>query len=361
MARLSLASGLAGLGVALAASCGSDSAEDTGFSAGNDAAADVFLGSDAMIWPDADPSPDAGPGPSPGFDAGEAGSPAPTCSGKTGDKGSGISLSIQSGGRTRTSLLHVPDKYDPGKAAMLVLNFHGFMSAGWQQALLTRMSQESDQRGFIVAYPEGVAASWNAGACCGTAWTDSVDDVKFVRELLDEIEGKWCIDKKRIYATGMSNGGFFSHRLACEASDRIAAVAPVAGVLGVDPAKCSPYRPVPILDFHGTSDGMVPYNGGTPLVPQLGLGLVFRSVPETMEFWHKKNGCSTFEQQFYASGDATCVSWPDCKGGVGTAHCKIDGGGHTWPGGIAIPAGKTSTDISATTTMLDFFEAHPMP
>lgn len=357
---LGLGLGLAGAGAA--AACGSDSAADTGFDKGNDASADVFLGSDAAIYPDVDPTPDAGPGPSPGFDAGDGGvSPAPTCSGKTGAKGSGISLSLESNGRKRTSLLHVPDKYDATQGTLLVLNFHGFTSAGWQQALLSRMSQESDERGFIVAYPEGVAVSWNAGACCGTAWTDAVDDVKFVRDLLDLIEKDWCIDKKRIFATGMSNGGFFSHRLACELSDRIAAVAPVAGVLGIEPNQCNPTRPVPILDFHGTSDPMVPYDGGTPLIPQLGVGLVFRSVPDTMKFWQSKNGCSAFEKQFYQNGDATCVSWPDCKGGVGTAHCRIEGGGHTWPGGLPIPAGKTSNDIGATATMLDFFEAHPMP
>lgn len=340
-----------------------DDAEETGFSGGNDASVDVFIGSDAPIWPDADPNPDAGPGPSPGFDAGPDGPPPSlvTCSGKTGKKGSGITLSLESGGRTRTSLLHVPDKYDPAKGTMLVLDFHGFTSAGWQEALLTRMSTESDKRGFIVAYPEGVAASWNAGDCCGTAWSDSVDDVKFVRDLLDRIEADWCIDPKRVFATGMSNGGFLSHRLACEVYDRLAAVAPVAGVLGIDPAKCHPTRAVPILHFHGTSDPMVPYDGGTPLWPQLGLGLNFRSVAKTLDHWRTVNGCSTFKSTFFTNGDATCVEWPDCKDGAQTSLCTIDGGGHTWPGGIPIPAGKTSTDISATTTMLDFFEAHPMP
>lgn len=340
-----------------------DDAEETGFNAGNDASVDVLVGSDAHIWPDADPDPDAGPGPSPGFDAGPDGPPpsAVTCSNKTGKKGAGISLSLESGGRTRSSLLHVPDQYDPTKGTMLVLDFHGFTSAGWQEALLTRMSQESDKRGFIVAYPEGVAASWNAGDCCGTAWSDSVDDVKFVRDLLDRIEADWCIDPKRVFATGMSNGGFLSHRLGCEVYDRIAAVAPVAGVLGIDPGKCESGRAVPILAFHGTSDPMVPYDGGTPLWPQLGLGLNFLSVPKTMDHWRVRNGCSTFQKTFFTNGDATCVEWPDCEGGAQTSLCTIDGGGHTWPGGIPIPAGKTSKDISATTTMLDFFEAHPMP
>jgi len=346
----------------IAPGCGSDeSADRPGFNGGNDASVDVFLGSDAFYWPDSDPTPDAGPGPSPGFDAGDAAPTAVTCSGKTGEKGTGISISLESSGQTRTSLLHVPDKYDPTQGSMLVLNFHGFLSAGWQQALLTRMSTESDNRGFIVAYPEGVAASWNAGDCCGTAWSDSVNDVKFVRDLLDRIEADYCIDEKRIFATGMSNGGFFSHRLACEMSDRIAAVAPVAGVMGVDPVQCNPGRPVPILDFHGTADPMVPYDGGTPLIQQLGVGLVFRSVADTMDRWRQINGCSTFEKQYFKNGDATCVEWPDCTGGAQTSLCSIDQGGHTWPGGIPIPAGKTSADISATATMIDFFEAHPMP
>ena len=349
-------------GLGLAVSCGSSDEASPGFSGGKDGGADVLAASDAgtdvVLWPDADPNPDAGPGPSPGFDAGHAAPPPVTCSGKTGEKGSST-LSVKSGGLTRTAILHVPEKYDPDKGTLLVLNFHGFSSAGWQQALLTRMSQASDERGFIVAYPEGIATSWNAGDCCGTAWTDSVDDVGFVRALLDEIESRYCIDEKRVFATGMSNGGFFSHRLACEVSDRIAAVAPVAGVLGID--LCSPKRPVPILDFHGTSDPLVPYGGGTPLIPQLGVGLVFTSVADTMESWRQKNGCSAFSDTIYQKGDATCVEWKDCDQGAATVLCTIDGGGHTWPGGVPIPAGKTSTDISATTTMLDFFEAHPMP
>jgi polyhydroxybutyrate depolymerase len=188
-----------------------------------------------------------------------------------------------------------------------------------------------------------------------------VDDVAFVRDLLDEIEARYCIDPKRVYATGMSNGGFLSHRLACEVSDRIAAVAPVAGVLGIPPESCNPGRPVPVLHFHGTADPMVPYTGGTPLIPQLGVGIVFRSVANTMSHWRSKNACSGFEKTFYANGDATCVEWPDCAMGAQTALCTIDGGGHTWPGGVPIPAGKTSTDIDATATMLEFFAAHPLP
>jgi polyhydroxybutyrate depolymerase len=345
--------------LALALSCGSDE-QPVGYTSHGDASlADVGLG--GFSWPDADPSPDAPAGPKPSFDGGAPDAASSVaCSDKSGAKGS-LTLSVQSGGRNRTSLLHVPEQYDPGAGAMLVLNFHGFTSAGWQQALLTRMSQHSDQRGFIVAYPEGVAASWNAGDCCGTAWSDSVDDVQFVRDLLDRIADDHCIDPKRIFATGMSNGGFLSHRLACEASDRIAAVAPVAGVLGIPRDSCNPDRAVPVLHFHGTADAMVPYAGGTPLVPQLGLGIVFLSVADTLDHWRSRNACSAFDETIYQHGDATCVAWPDCAKGAQTALCTIDGGGHTWPGGVPIPAGKTSSDIDATAAMLDFFEAHPLP
>jgi polyhydroxybutyrate depolymerase len=350
------------LGLLLLARCGSDG-DDPGFTSSADASADVWIPPDASLdafaWPDADPDPEAGPGPSPGFDAGADAAAAPvTCNGKLGKKGS-PALSVQSGGRTRSAILHVPPNYDPTSGAMLVLNFHGFSSAGWQQSLLSRMSAESDKRGFIVAYPEGVATSWNAGDCCGTAWTDSVDDVAFTRTLLDAIEAEYCIDKKRIFATGMSNGGFFSHRLGCELSDRIAAIAPVAGVMGID--NCAPKRNVPVLHFHGTADPVVPYAGGTPILQQLGFGLVFSSVSSSMEFWRKFNGCSVFEKVIYQAGDATCVEWPDCDNGAATLLCSIDGGGHTWPGGLPIPAGKTSSDLGATATMLDFFQAHPLP
>lgn len=362
VATIAIGLGASSVAATLAAGCGS-SEEPVGFRSHGDASLEVGNGDatwDSLSWPDSDPNADATPGPTPGFDAAVDSGSAVNCTGKTGGEGS-LSLTVQSGGRTRTSLLHVPEKYDPTLGTMLVLNFHGFTSAGWQQALLTRMSQHSDQRGFIVAYPEGVAASWNAGDCCGTAWTDSVDDVKFVRDLLDRIEDEYCIDPRRIYATGMSNGGFLSHRLACEVSDRIAAVAPVAGVLGIAPEKCAPTRPVPVLHFHGTADPLVPYQGGTPLIPQLGAGIVFRSVADTLAYWRSHDGCSAFDKTFYQQGDTTCVEWPDCAQGAQAAVCTIEGGGHTWPGGVPIPAGKTSTDIDATATMLDFFAAHPMP
>jgi polyhydroxybutyrate depolymerase len=287
--------------------------------------------------------------------------PAFTCSGKRAEQGN-KTLSLRSGGNNRRSLIHVPPSYDPSKGTTLVLNFHGVTSTPERQAEQTRMNEESDARGFLVAYPAGVLNSWNGGQCCGTAWFNSVDDVQFVADLITKIEEEYCIDPRRIFAAGLSNGGFMTYRLACELSDRIAAVAVVAGSLGVEPATCTPSRAMPVLHFHGTADPVVPYNGGLPLLHwQVGGTLDFRSVDETLSFWRTLEGCSDASQVVYQQGDSTCVKWPGCDYGSEVGLCTIDGGGHTWPGGATPPIlGHTTHDLSANDMMLDFFEAHPM-
>jgi len=245
------------------------------------------------------------------------------------------------------------------------------------------MSDTSDQRGFIVAYPQGlrigVGVSWNAGSCCG----NTSDDVGFVRDLVAQLESDYCIDPKRIFATGLSNGAMLSYRLACEASDVFAAVAPVAGAVVVQP--CSPSRPVPILAFHGTGDTIVPFNGGTDGLYHV---LDFPPVSYSIDLWRSLDGCpnspapdgsstapmpndstadggpdpSLFMGSTLASqkGDSACHVWSGCKDDSAVELCTIVNGGHAWPGGSAL-VGKTSRDIDATSTIIDFFEKHPMP
>src|SRR5690606_33297288 len=140
-------------------------------------------------------------------------------------------------------------------------------------------------------------------------------------------------------------------------SDRIAAIAPVAGVLGVD--ECQPARPVPVWHFHGNADLVVPYVGGAPGAP-LGDGLVFRSVADTLETWRVVNGCEAEPTVTRDEGDVVCVEWQGC--GAPTRLCTVELGGHTWPGGLPLPAfGYTTYDLDATAEMLDFFAANPMP
>lgn len=343
--------------------CGSSSSADVGYAeiSSSDGGGEYDFDGDGGFWPDSDPEPNAPSAGAPSFGENDTPPAQPfTCTGKTGKTGD-RTIRLKSGGLSRSALLHVPAKYDPEEGTPLVLNFHGFTSADWQQRILSRMDATSEARGFIVAYPAGIAASWNAGQCCGTAWVDAVDDVRFVKDLIAEISDEYCIDPKRIYATGMSNGGFLAHRLGCELADTFAAIAPVAGVLGVTPGDCRPTRPVPVLQFHGTSDNIVPYGGGNPMV-NLGIPgtLDFRSVEETIRTWRNLNGCIGEPVIIYDKGDAVCEQWANCQGGSEVTLCTIDRGGHTWPGGVPLPGG-TSKDISATETMAEFFAAHWLP
>ena len=257
---------------------------------------------------------------------------------------------IQSSGLTREARVVIPRSYDPTVPTPVVLNFHGFTSNADQEVLLADMNALAEAEGFIVAYPQGtgIPPSWNAGACCGTAAADGVDDVQLTRDLLDELERQLCVDGERIFSTGMSNGGFLSHRLGCELSDRIAGIAPVAGVLGVD--ECAPGRPVPVIHFHGTSDLLVPYDGND--------SLGFPSVAETIETWGAINGCSEDSEVVYERGDSRCERLLGCPADAPVTLCTVEGGGHTWPGGLPIPVlGKTTDDLDASAMLWDTLSA----
>jgi len=256
------------------------------------------------------------------------------------------------GSTSRTAKVHVPASYDPTHATPVVINMHGLWSNPGEQASRTHMLAKSDSAGFIAIHPAGTGDSWNAGACCNPAANDDVDDVAFIDALLDKAAAELCVDEDRVYATGFSNGGFMSHRLACELTDRFAAIASVSGVMGI--GTCSPSRPIPVLQIHGTSDGVVPWNGG-------GWGTNYKSVESTIDGWTQRNGCSGTAQTMYDQGDATCVKHGGCTAGADVELCTIDGGGHQWPGGESSGAfnGKVSTDLDATDTLWTFFAAHP--
>jgi polyhydroxybutyrate depolymerase len=269
-------------------------------------------------------------------------------------------LNLTSGGYARDSLLHVPPSYDASKGEMLVVNYHGFTSNAAEQVLLTGMNPVADDRGFIVAYPDGLGSGWNAGACCTELQPPNVDDVQFTRDLLSLIESEYCIDPSRVFATGFSNGGFMSHLLGCEMADTFAAIAPVSGVLGIPDAQCTPSRPVPVLHMHGTADPVVPYDGGPAL--KLLPPIQFASVEATIDFWRGADSCLGPGTVFYQQGDATCTRYDDCLGGADVELCALAGDGHQWPDStIVVPGlGNESTSIDATSTIADFFLAHPM-
>lgn len=255
-------------------------------------------------------------------------------------------ITFEYDGVTRSVLLAGPDAL-PSAPLPLVVNFHGYSDSPEQQEDFTGMSEDAVQRGFVVAYPRGtgIVKGWNAGACCGSAVANNVDDVGFAEALVDEIAAVSCIDTEKVFATGYSNGGFLSHRLACESSV-FAGIAPVAGVVGVDP--CTPERSIPVLHMHGTSDVTVPFNGN--------FALGFSSVADSTQGWVERLSCSDAEPSvFFEQGDASCVRWAGCDAPLGL--CTIDGGGHTWPGGeTPLIRGKTSTDLQANAVMLEFLD-----
>lgn len=228
-----------------------------------------------------------------------------------------------------------------------------------------QMDPIADREGFITVYPNGTGrvTTWNAGTCCGASVTDTIDDVGFVRAVLDDIATALCVDRRRVFAAGMSNGAMLTHRLGCELSDRIAAIAPVAGTDMT--TVCSPTRPVAVFEVHGTMDGHVPWAGGTGCGPSQAS---FTSVPETLARWQARDHCTGTATQYFSQGNGRCVTNGQCAHGSAVVLCTIDGGGHSWPGGVAHPErlpcpanGPQSSTFIASEAIWQFFAAHPMP
>jgi polyhydroxybutyrate depolymerase len=295
-------------------------------------------------------TPDSGPGVVPGTDAGAA-IPSGACDAAASFALGETTYDLVVGELDRQYIVHVPPGYTPGPTPV-VLAFNGRTSSPESLMEQTDLSAKSDEAGFVLVYPRGsYDGSWNADGCCGEPNQRDVDDVGFVRALLDDLESHVCVDRARVFATGLSNGGFMSHRLACELSDRIAAVAPVAGVNLVE--ECTPARAVSIIHFHGTLDFLVPY-GGNPI-------LSFPSVDDSTQGWIERGGCAPDGETVFEMGDSTCVAYSGCRDGAVIELCTVQNGGHTWPGGNVTPAGGITTrDLIANDAMWDFFLAHPM-
>jgi polyhydroxybutyrate depolymerase len=232
------------------------------------------------------------------------------------------------------------------------------------------LDAKADQAGFVAVFPDGTgrvdhARTWNAGDCCGHARHHRVDDVGFIRKLLDRLEEELPVDRARIHATGMSNGGMMAYRLAAEAADRIASVSSVCGPLALE--SISPSRPISVLHFHGTSDLFTPYHGGkgTRSVSQ---GHSFRSVERTISLWVKANGCEPrFEANQISDGleDRLPVirhTYRGCENGAEVMLCIIENGGHTWPGRTPPLEilGSSTLKVSANDMMWKFFRRHPL-
>jgi polyhydroxybutyrate depolymerase len=269
-----------------------------------------------------------------------------------------VTLTMQHGGIQRDFIVHLPTSYATGQHLPMVLNFHGYTSNASQQELYTKMDNTADANNFIVVYPNGIGNAWNVG-WTGTYGT-GIDDVGFTSAIIDTMQLLYGIDLNRVYATGLSNGGYLSHRLACELENRIAAIAAVAGTLTDSTyVHCNPGRIMPIMHIHGTADPIVDYNGAPTA----------RSTEETINFWLGKNSCSTpgdttdVPNTNIADGcSAQRINYPNCANGTRVLFYKINNGGHTWPNGLVDIAsfGYTNRDFDGTTEIWNFFSQYSL-
>lgn len=251
---------------------------------------------------------------------------SPVTPGASGD------FSLISGGMRRSYRVHVPLGYIPTRAYALALSFHGNGSGMTQQESLTHFSTLADHLGFLVIYPQGtVGPNGRLGWSSGGPIHPKRNDTLFVSDLLTQAQADFCIDPARIYATGFSNGGGMTAVLACQLDGRIAAFASVSGSYFPLRGGCSPARPAPLLEVHGTGDRPVPYLG------RISVGLL--ATPDWLEQWARRDGCAATPQTRNLAPSLTEIAWRGCKGGVVVEHLRVTGGGHVWPRGALAPHG----------------------
>ena len=268
--------------------------------------------------------------------------------------------SIYVGGQYRSYRLYVPAIYTGATARPLILNLHGYTSNAQQQQLYSNFMPIADTANFLMVFPNGTYSSgqrfWNAGLSSAL-----VNDIAFLSALIDSLDLTYNINLNRVYSTGMSNGGFMSHTLACELSNRITAIASVTGSIFTTQygSNCHPMRPVPVMQIHGTSDATVPYLGN--------MSQNMMPIDSVVKYWITKNNCNvtpTFSNVPNTSLTDGCTAehykYNGGTGGSTVELYKIINGGHTWPG---FPFGGVGTnlDINASKEIWRFFNKYTLP
>jgi polyhydroxybutyrate depolymerase len=249
---------------------------------------------------------------------------------------------ITVGALQRTYTVRLPSAYDGNTPLPLVIAMHGGFGSGTQLENQSQLTVKAEQEGIIVVYPDGMPSllgirTWNAGGCCGYAMNNNIDTL-------------------RIYATGMSNGGFMSYRLACELSDRIAAIAPVSASMTID--ACQPLRPVPVISIHSYLDTSVPYLGGVGD----GVSGHYNSPQDSvLNAFAAHANCTVLNDTMQHDASMTVIRWHDCDCGTDVITYRTQDGGHSWHGGNGTGIGDPpSTTISANDLMWGFFQEHTL-
>lgn len=262
--------------------------------------------------------------------------------------------------RAREYLLYTPPSYNAQIPTPLVIAFHGGSTSHERLARTTLFHKLADEQGFLVAYPNGVDGHWNDGR---SSSNPEIDDVGFVKLIISEIKRARSLDTARIYATGISNGAFMTQRLACEQSDRFAAISVVAGSMSAElNAVCQPKRPVPIMFINSPDDTFVLWQGGEM---KRGKGGKMLSVPDSVDFWKNKNNCGQQSEKTLPKKvpqDKTKIvlrEFRNCENNATVLQYIVHSGGHTWPSGKDQPpwlVGPTTQELDATQESWNFFK-----
>ena len=261
--------------------------------------------------------------------------------------GQTLNKSITHDNLQRDYIIHIPSSYNVNTPVPLVFCFHGYTSNASTIMSYSNFNYIADTAGFIVVYPQGTllqgSTHWNVG---GWTTASTVDDVGFSISLLDSISNEYNIDPERVYSTGMSNGGYMSFLLACQMSDKIAAIASVTGSMTPQTLNaCNPQHPTPILQIHGTSDQTVPYLGDPTWT---------ESIDDVLQYWVDYNNCNTVPiiNLVASSFSVEYIVYDDGDNSVTTEHYKIYGGDHDWPGVWG------NMDIHASAEVWKFFSKY---
>ncbi|MFD0796056.1 alpha/beta hydrolase family esterase [Maribacter chungangensis] len=271
--------------------------------------------------------------------------------------------SIEFDGLERSYYVHLPKNYTKSVSYPLLFAMHGGGLLGYEGIeAQSQLSELSDKESFIVVYPEGVKTlgfrTWNAGDCCPSATLLKTDDIGFIHELLQKLTSELSVNSKKVYATGFSNGGQLAYTLANRYPDKFAAVSAVAGVLQDFPF--NPERNVPIIHFHSYQDQTAPYNGGLSDAPNITNN--FPSVDATLQSIANSYNCNVLKETIFSDSNTfDFFRYSDCNENVVIELYVSQDGGHTWPGGKALPNMEISNHFNASALMWEFFKEYEIP
>ena len=256
-----------------------------------------------------------------------------------------FTVRLKHDGRSRRYLVHVPSGGDATVPRALVLVLHGAAGDAVENRKWLGLDAVADRENFIAVYPDGTGPfgdrlhMWNSGDCCGSAQWGSVDDVGFLLAVLDDVARRTRVDATRVYVTGLSNGAMMAYRLAAEASDRIAAIAPVAGASTA--ALGDQVRAMPVMHVHSVDDGVVPFGGGETVIFPFVYSIPHPAVDEVVRAWATHARCPAEPSETpwspaSSSGQAvTRTLWGPCDDGAEVVLWRLRGVGHVWPGPAA--------------------------